>query len=68
MVGNGTGDDTAAIQAILANVDPAAGVTDVYIHDHDGIYMIDGVNESASGATRNRWRGGGLLPEAGTRL
>ena len=75
VVGNGTGDDTAAIQAILNQVSPALGVLDVVIHD--GTYMIDAVNEAATtyyngvtspAATRGRYQGGGIKPKKGTRL
>jgi hypothetical protein len=65
VLGNGSGDDTAAIQAILDQVSPALGVTDVVVHS--GTYMIDGVNEAQT-PTRNRWMGGGLKPKSGTNL
>jgi len=70
--GDGTTDDTAAIQAALDAVDTNAGLVDVWIPD--GTYMIDGIGDGTdtvgyNPATNNLWKNGGLvILKSGTRL
>lgn len=63
-------DDTANFNAALSDVDPANGITDVYVPD--GVYLINGVSAAypagVSADRRNKWIGAGLIPPSGTRM